>query len=403
MSNDTVLPYPKEFFPLLNVFKPCFSDKRQFNNFCQVASGLTVSSSKFRITRFSKMFAERDNSSLSKFLTQSPWDDDKAKFRLHKLLFKLMPDLDVFIGDDTLAEKPFAKVMDGVDSHYSGLKKKHCMGHSIVTTGFHTEEGFVPFDCQFYLRKEKAEELGKPFKTKNEMMSEKLLSASEMCDFNYAVFDTWYSNNIVIGTVKQLGKKFVTQIKSNRNVTIKRRKRQVKNHCKDTLLAQYDYRIIGSNLFRYYETDGFISQLGMVRLFYCQMLIEEKDKISWSDTNYIISNDLESPSEFLIKTYLKRNSIEPFHREGKQQLGMDKYQLSNYRGIERYLFLVILTYTLLMLLNKLLMQQGESRQTIGEIKVYLREDCYTSLLRKAKIQKIEVRQRIAHNLAYALG
>lgn len=402
MSND-VLPYPKEFFPLLNVFESCFSDKRQFNNFCQVTSGLAVSSSKFMITRFSKMFMERDNSSLSKFLTQSPWDENEVKFRLHKLLFKLMPDLDVFIGDDTLAEKPFAKVMDGVDSHYSNLKKKHCMGHSIVTTGFHTEEGFVPFDGQMYLRKEKAKELGRQFKTKNQIMSEKLVSASEMCDFNYAVFDTWYSNNIVIGTVKQLGKKFITQIKSNRNVTIKRRKRQVKNHCKDTSLAQYDYRIIDNNLFRYYETNGFISQLGTVRLFYCQMLIEEKDEILWSDTNYIITSDLESPSEFIIKTYLERNSIEPFHREGKQQLGMDKYQLSNYRGIERYLFLVILTYTLLMLLNQLLIRQGESRQTIGEIKIYLREDCYTSLLRKAKIQKIEVRQRIAHNLAYALG
>ncbi len=403
MSNDTVLPYPKEFFPLLNVFKPCFSDKRQFNNFCQVTSGLAVSSSKFMITRFSKMFEERGNSSLSKFLTQSPWDENNVKVRLQKLLFKLMPDLDVFIGDDTLSEKPFAKTMEGVDSHYSNLKKKHCMGHSIVTTGFHTEEGFVPFDCQMYLRKEKAKELELQFKTKNEIMSEKLVSASEMCDFSYAVFDTWYSNNIVIGTVKQLGKKFITQIKSNRNVTIKRRKRLVKNHCKDVPIANYGYRIIDGNLFRYYETDGFISKIGNVRLFYCQMLIEEKEGLKWSDMNYITSNDLESPSEILIKTYLKRNLIEPFHREGKQQLGMDKYQLSNYRGIERYLFLVILTYTLLMLLNQLLMQKGESRQTIGEIKIYLREDCYTSLLRKAKIQKIEVRQRIAHNLAYALG
>lgn len=402
MSNDTVLPYPKEFFPLLNVFKACFFDKRQFNNFCQVTSGLAVSSSKFVITRLSKIFVERGNSSLSKFLTQSPWDEDNVKLRLHKLLFKLMPDLDVFIGDDTLAEKPFAKAMEGVDSHYSGLKKKHCNGHSIVTTGFHTEEGFVPFDGQMYLRKEKAAELGRPFKTKNEIMSEKLLSASEMCDFNYAVFDTWYSNNIVIGTVKQLRKKFVTQIKSNRNVTIKRRKRLARDHCKDIPIANHVYRIINGNLFRYYETDGFISKIGSIRLFYCQMLIEEKDRISWSDMNYIISNDLESPSEFLIKTYLKRNSIEPFHREGKQQLGMDKYQLGNIRGIEKYLFLVILTYTLLMLLNQLLMQQGKSRQTIGEIKIYLREDCYTSLLRKAKIQKIEVKQRIAHNLAYAL-
>jgi len=402
MIKNEVLPYPKEFFPLLKFFKSCFSDKRQFSNFCQISGGLVLSSSKYTVDRFSKMFVERDNSSLSKFLTRSPWDENKVKFRLHKMLSKSLPDLDVFIGDDTLSEKPFAKSMQGVDSHYSGLKKKHCMGHSIVTTGFYMEEGFIPFDGQMYLRKEKAEELEIPFKTKNQIMSEKVISASGTYKFKHVVFDSWYSNNIVIGAVKQVEKKFVTQIKSNRNVTIKRKKRLVRNHCKDVSLTKYFYRIINGNLFRYYETDGFISKVGTVRILYCQMLIEEKDELKWSGMNYIATSDLESTSEFIIKTYLKRNSIEPFHREAKQQLGMDKYQIGNYRGIERYLFLVILVYALLMLLNTLLIQKGESRQTIGEIKTYLREDCYTNLLRKAKIQKIEVRQRIAKNLAYAL-
>lgn len=399
--NTDVLPYPKEFLSLLNVFKPCLN-KKQFNNLCQISGGMILSSHS-TISRFSGMFEQREASSLNKFLTQSPWDENKVKDQLHQALFNSFPELEVFIGDDTVSEKPFAENMEGVDSHYSNLKKKHCNGHSIVTTGFYTEQGCVPFDAQIYLRKGKAKELGREFKTKNQIMCEKLVLASKLHDFKCFVVDSWYSNNLVIGKVKQLKKKFVTQIKSNRNVTIKRKKRQIRNHRKGVPISKYTCKTINGNLFRYYETDGFISKIGTVRILYCQMLIKEEDDTQvWSKVNYITTNDMESSPEGIINTYLKRNSIEPFHREAKQQLGMDKYQIRNLRGIERYLFLVILVYVLLMVLNKFLMQKGLLRQTIGELRGYLREDCYTNLLRRAKIQKISTRRLIAKNMAYAI-
>ena len=226
-----------------------------------------------------------------------------------------------------------------------------------------------------YLRKEKAKELEREFKTKNQIMCEKLDLAAKWCNFSYFLIDSWYSNVKVLGKVKQLGKKFITQIKSNRNVTMNHRKREIRNHCKDVPIGEYTYETIDGNLFRYYETDGFISKIGTVRTIYCQMLIKEKDdKVTWSDVNYVTTNDMKSSVEFIIRTYLKRNSIEPFHREAKQQLGMDKYQIKSFRGIERYLFLVLLVYVLLMLLNKLLIMNGAKRQTIGELKIYLRED-----------------------------
>ncbi len=395
MDDNIMLPYPKEFFSLLKVFKPNFS-KPQFDNFCQITNGISLSHYS-SIARFSKIAENKDASSLNKFLTQSPWDEAAVKKRLQITLFKSIPDLNIFIGDDTISEKPFAEVIEGIDTHYSNLKKDHCKGHSIVTTGFYTTEGCIPFDVQMYFRKEKAKELQRDFKTKNEIMVEKLKLASSMGDFEYAVFDSWYSNIYVLGEVKSEGKKFVTQIKSNRNVTIMRKKKEVRNHCKQIPIADYTNKTIDGNLFRYRETDGFISKIGTVRLLYCQMMQEDK---KWSDMNYIITNDMLASSEFIISTYLKRNSIEPFHREVKQ-LGMDKYQIRAIRGIERYLFLVILVYVLLMLLNQLLMQGGMARQTIGELRAYLREDCYTTLLCNAKIQTVGIKRRIAHNLAIA--
>ena len=105
--HDIMLPIPVEFNSLLNVFKPYFS-KPQFKNFCHIAGGIVLSS-RYTIDRLSQVFTERDASSLNKFLTKSPWDDNKVKACLHQTLFKSVPDLDVFIGDDTLSEKPFAR------------------------------------------------------------------------------------------------------------------------------------------------------------------------------------------------------------------------------------------------------------------------------------------------------
>src|SRR3989344_5777712 len=101
---NTILNYPKRFYELLKIFKLEFT-KPQFKNFCQITNGIVLSQYS-TITRFSKMFENRDNSSLNKFLTQSPWDENKVKNKMQKSIFKLIPDLNVFVGGDTLSEKP---------------------------------------------------------------------------------------------------------------------------------------------------------------------------------------------------------------------------------------------------------------------------------------------------------
>lgn len=402
IKNDTILPFPREFLSFLNVFQDCFS-KPQFRNFSQICGGLVLGKS-MSIRRFSVMFEERDHSSLSKFLTRSPWDENKVKSKFHHELFKKVHGLKVFIGDDTLSEKPFAKKLEGADSHYSNLKKCNAIGHSIVTTGFHTTVGCIPFDSQVYLRKKTAKKLERPFLTKNEIMAQKIDSAAKTTNFEYVVVDSWYSNTTVLGKILQLRKKFVTQIKSNRNITINYSKREARNHKKNIPIREYFYETVNKNLFRVYEDNGFISGLGTVRILFSQMLLKNKDgTVHWSDTHYLITNDFESPPQKIIEIYLQRNSIEFFHREGKQQLGMSQYLIRNIRGIERYLFLVTLVYAILILLNLQLIEKEKPKQTIGQIKTYLREDCYTNLLKNAKIQKIEVLKAKARNLAYALG
>jgi len=61
---------------------------------------------------------------------------------------------------------------------------------------------------------------------------------------------------------------------------------------------------------------------------------------------------VEKPAQELVKEYLIRSGIESFHREAKQNVGLEGYFLRNNKGIERYLFLVMLTYALLVLQSR---------------------------------------------------
>ncbi len=400
MNNTNVLPYPEEILQQLNVFRPRFT-KPQFNNFCQLTSGIILSSYS-AVSRISQMFQVRDQSSLNRFLTESPWNEKPVKTTLHKMIFRTIPNLNIFIGDDTLSEKPFARKMQGAASQYSSMQKRNVNGHSIVTCGYHHENGFVPFDSQLYYPQQTVQKLGYTFQTKNDIMCQKITAANKVHKPGIMLLDSWYSNDQVLGKLHELGIHYVTQIKSNRNVTMRRRKRHIANHAKDIDLANYILLSLHENLFRVHETEGFISKLGTVKIVICQMLLEnEKHEKYWSDLNYIITDMLKLFVKEVIELYLKRFSIEVFHREAKQQLGLDAYQLCNIRGIERYLFLVLLAYALLVLLNQSLMQGETKSKNIGELRVYLKEWCYTTLLTRAKIQKIEERRLIARKLAIA--
>jgi SRSO17 transposase len=399
--NATVLPYAESLLNQLNVFRFCFT-KPQYNNFCQLTSGIALSEHS-AVSRISELFEQRDQSSLNRFLTESPWDETLVKQRLHKILFRQIPELSVFIGDDTLSDKPFAKKMQGTASHYSSMKKKNENGHSIVTSGFYHPNGFVPFDLSPYFTKEGSQKLGKPFKTKNDLMCETIDTVSVEHKPHVMLFDSWYSNTQIIQKLRTYNIHYITQIKSNRNVTIKYRKRQAADHAKNVSFTEYVTFSVNGELFRVHEKDGFISGLGTVKILFSQMLREnETGEKVWTEFHYLITDMLELSAQEIIETYLKRFSIESFHREAKQQLGLDAYQFTRIRGIERYLFLVLLVYTLLMLLNKKLSKTvGLGKKTIGELRTFLRQESYTTLLRRAKVQNTAHTNLIASKLAIA--
>lgn len=386
----TQLPYPSEWMQLLTPFGSCFTNP-QFGNFCQLTTAMVVSQYA-SVCRWAGLFAPKHQSSLNDFLNSSPWDDSLVRDRLRRLTVRRIHDIHIGIIDDTLSHHPYAVKMAHVGWYYDGLTKTEQKGHSIVTHGLHSRElGFVPFDLELYK---------KDGRSKNDIACAMIARTQRHARVPLYVVDSWYSNRHVLGTVRAHGAHYVTEIKSNRNVTIDNKCRYVREHERHLPVKRWTEARVNGDTYRYFQTSAFIHSLGSVNLVFSQKHDEKTG--TWSETYSLITDLLKLPGERVIELFVLRGGIEGFHREAKQQLGLEHYHLRNARGIERYLFLVLLAFVLLLLLGQRLLRKTFARKTIGELREHVKAACFTMLLHTAPRLTKEHIETTARALAYAL-
>lgn len=399
---DKVISYPIEVFEHFNVFKDCFS-RPQFENFCNYEVGL-VMGGKRTVDRISQIPVHcKHQSSLNRFLTESPWNVEL----IHSVAFDhvvkscVLPPFPMFIIDDTFIRK-YGVCMSGVGYHRDCLDGKKKLGHSVVTSGFWTNKGLVPFKPKLYIRKTDLEE-GDNFFTKNEFACQLINEAGKHKKAFLFGFDSWYTNKIVVNCVKSKNAFYVGEIRSNRNITVNRRKQHAKEYFeklkdKDFTILEVDFPSIEEKLsgttYRYHQTTAYNRDLKQMNLVITQLW--NKDEEKWEDPYYIVTNSLRTEATTVIHWFLKRNTIEGFHRESKQQTGLKDYQMQKNRGIVRHLYLVFIAYIILMLI---MFDSQTKRKTISKTCKKIKNLCtdiiLTQLLNtKTKKDRIKLKEKI---------
>ena len=341
---------------LLKPYQKVFS-KPQLNHFKAFVTGLATC----EIPTISRManLQRRNRSSMNRFLTESPWEIDAVKSVYHKQIEPFIEKGSTLLIDDTNSKRPYAKKVEKANYHFDHTSGSDILGYCLVTSVISTRDHTIPHNIIPHYRKVDCDD--RKFLTKNDIAQKIIESTANNPSITEVIFDSWYSNNQVIGACKKAKKNYITQIKSNRNVTINRHENAVRAFVKNIDEKDWEITIYHNSIFRYFATSAFISKIGSVHLIYCQKY--DTKKHGWGDTHYLISNLLDKPSNIILHRYLSRVGIECFHRDAKQNLGLEGYFLRNNRGIERYLFLVMLTFGFLVMLNML----NNSYLTIGEL------------------------------------
>jgi putative transposase len=203
----------------------------------------------------------------------------------------------VLLIDDSTLDKPYARQIELVSRHWSGKHQSVVQGINLVTLLWTDGERHIPCDYRVYAKAQDG-------LSKNDHFRHMLTSAHER-DFmpRCVLFDSWYASLDNLKLVRDLGWRWLTQLKSNRLVnpdgTGLRPLPQVELSATGTVVHLKGYGRI--KVFKLVTSDG--------------------------DIEYWATNDLEMHELQRLHLAELTWTIESYHRGIKQCCGIEKAQV----------------------------------------------------------------------------
>jgi len=294
----------------------------------------------------------RSRQSIGFFLTKAQWDApevlaETALDMLKTLGWKAGLPVDLLF-DDTQKKKR-GKQMDALSKIFLHAEKVYAQGHTILGCALVYRGVVIPYAVRLWAPKtfcaktqQKSYE-GEPieYRKLTEMVGE--IIADFPLSKVTVLFDAYYLCPTVTQACEAKHYHYVGVAKKNRNFFPDGRdrdKRKLASYGKNLLSRAGRTTACRGKKYRLAERVGRLSKLGRVKLVFSRRARER----SWIA---MATNATRWGAVRVLNHYLNRWSIEVLFKESKQHLGLGDYQVLRYRGIERYLCLVLIAHLLL--------------------------------------------------------
>lgn len=311
-------------------FIPVFQQKRIFEQFKRVTTGMIVGEN-CTIAHINGLFIEHTNqSNLNRFVNNSRW----SEYHLNKIRIRMINKVEtngVVILDDYMVEKCGHDIY-GTDYHFDHSKGRSIFGQNIADCVL-SGNGIFPLLSSIYIRKKSKWRNNKKHLTKIELQKRHLTMLVDMgLFFGCVVFDSWYTCKDLIDHIELLEKDWVGQVKSNRLIKIDDKWMSVKDYA-ETIFPDKSFKTakVGDDTYLVKAVTVEMKKIGEVRL-----LISNNSK---GNFKFIATNGLNWNEEKILKIYCRRWDIEVWHREGKVDYGLKDCRLRGVEGVSKYLTL----------------------------------------------------------------
>ena len=351
---------PKELKSNLGFYADCFS-KPQAKHFTELVTGLIVSDNK-TVQEINDCFSRTDQSSLNRFLTESEWDWKEINdVRIDQITTHCVVRKGVLIIDPTFLHKTGKKI-EKANYHYSGVEKGKAWGHFLIDSFFSDGKNAFPVFADMYLRKEDADE-NHPFRTIREMCIEQIEYGLKKLPVWLVMMDAGLYADFLLRDIKTKKLKYIAGVRITNLISINREKK----------ISIDDYlSSITDTDFQYYFHKGEAYFLH-VKEVYTKGVGKEKLLISFKEGDeenikIYTTNILDMKDETLMSLLLRRWEIECLHRDTKQHLGIEDYQVRKFGAIQKVVCAVLVAYTQLILSKRqeILKPLKRCLRTIGE-------------------------------------
>jgi SRSO17 transposase len=252
------------------------------------------------------------------------------------------------VFDDTQKRKR-GKLMEAVSKIFLHAEKVYAQGHTILGSAIVYRDVVIPYAVRLWATSTFCDETQQPSYQGNPLKFRKLTElAADVIDGmplrNVTVlFDSYYLCPNVTQACAAKQYRWVGVAKKNRNFFPDGRdrdKRRLASYGPNVLNRLGQWVTHKSKKYRLAERVGRLSKLGRVKLVFSRRAKEK----SWIA---MATNETRWGALRVLRHYLNRWPIEVLFKESKQYLGLGDYQMLRYRGVERYLHLVLIAHLLL--------------------------------------------------------
>ena len=350
----------------LEVYRSFFT-KPQFKHFKRLVAGHIVSENK-TLQEINDSFGKCEQSNLNRFVSCSNWDiGELNKIRLNQVKGSLpLHKKGVQIIDESLLHKT-GPCMELAGYHRSGVTKHLEWGHMAVNS-FYTdrEDNDFPIKTDIYVRKKDCPKYGNmPFKTKRELALEQIdFALKNRLPVSLVLVDAGYEGEEFTQEIQERQLDFLIGVRTTTKVSVDRQKRiSIGDYLSTLTDIDFEYYLTEEKAYFYHVRKVSIRGIGNVNLVVSFMQGDEEN-IKCYITN------LED-NETIIKILIKRWRIECFHRDAKQHLGLEAYQVRKGRGMQVVALATLVAYTLVILIARILKTPLRKLKTVGEVCRYL--------------------------------
>jgi len=301
-----------------------------------------------KMTNISKVyFCDKHRSSINRFITKSPWDEEKILKILKSDVIKSIQKIHEksknpieLIIDDTLSKKskPSSKALNtikGTQFFFSHTDRVTVYGHQILVCILKCGKKEFPFDMILYT---------KNTSSKIEIALKVIEEVSKLIKVDIFMTDSWYASEKIIKLVKEKNIVFIGALKRNRVIYPKSemgKSIQISKFISGIKKKFFSLVTVNGTKYYTYRYTGKINGFNNV----CIIITYPYGKFGIPGTlRAFITTNTELMTTEILHSYLERWSIEVFIREFKGKLGLNNYQMYNLKGIRRYYIISMLTY-----------------------------------------------------------
>jgi len=371
-----IIEFPTIVEQAVEQFGAVFANEPERRHFAEYLTGLLIAERKNVLGINAEFAVTTDQSCLNRWITEVAWD--VAQLNEHRLTWlQREPSTryaaqGVIALDNTLIDHA-GQLIEDVGWFWDHAEHRHLIAHDYLIANYVCPSG-KHYALEFR-RFRKAEDHPAPFKNHTVLFKELVDWVVERAIPGEFTFDCYFTNAEILNHIQRQGRSYVGDLKFNRKVWWQGRELKASEVAAQIAPGNRKLVTIGATKQWYFTKTIRIPEVDHpVRLV---ILWERKN--GKEAVKMLVTNRVYWEITRILKVYRKRwTGTEPFHRDGKQHLGMGDCQLRNGEGQTRHMYLVMLTHSLLVSE----MQQGRASEWAHAMLTTVGEAC-RAVLREA--------------------